>query len=104
MRFSKDACQYRRQIFGRNSEALKPALKAEDGKAALDEARMTFSSLENSMSLMRRQVQAPLPGLVENFRTTGETSIAFAHSGGKTGDNDLILKSKCSPSGCIEEV
>ena len=54
MRFSKDACQYRRQIFGRNSEALKPALKAEDGKAALDEARMTFSSLENSMSLMRR--------------------------------------------------
>lgn len=47
---------------------------------------MTFSSLENSMSLMRRQVQAPLPGLVENFRTTGETSIAFAHLGGKTGD------------------
>lgn len=60
VRFSKDACQYRRQIFGRSSEALKPAPKPEEGKAALDEARKTFSSLENSMRQMRRQVQATI--------------------------------------------
>ena len=60
VRFSKDACQYRRQIFGRRSEALKPAPKAEEGKAALDEARRTFGNIENSMRQMRRQVQATI--------------------------------------------